>query len=67
MAAGRGASDTDRMVAYTQDQKRALPLVPLQRTPLEYRSLYQLTTSTTGCLGVVEFVYPENAAYRDGI
>lgn len=64
---GRGASNTDRMVAYTQEQQRVrFPLVPLQRTPLEYRSLYQLTTYY-GRLGVVEFVYPETVAYRDGI
>lgn len=65
--AGRGASGKDRMVAYTQDQQRVrFPLVPLQRTPLEYRSLYQLTTYF-GRLGAVEFVYPETLGYRDGI
>lgn len=71
---GRGSGGTpftdgtvDRMVTYT---KRAdlvrYPLVPLQRTPLEYRSLYQLTTYY-GRLGVVEFPYPETVAYRDAI
>jgi hypothetical protein len=64
---GAGASSTNRMVAYTKDQQYVrFPLVPLQRTPLEYRSLYQLTTYF-GRLGVVEFVYPEVAAYGDGI
>ena len=64
---GRGASNKDRMVAYTQDQQRVrFPLVPLQRTPLEFRSIYQLTTYF-GRLGAVEFVYPETVAYRDGI
>ena len=58
---------SDRMVAYTQEKDRVrFPLVPLQRTPLEYRSLYQLTTYY-GRLGVVEFVYPETVRYADGI
>jgi hypothetical protein len=64
---GRGASTTDRMVAYTKDSSRVrFPMVPLQRTPLEYRSIYQMTTYF-GRLGVVEFVYPETIAYADGI
>ena len=64
---GAGASATDRMVAYTNDKKRVrFPLVPVQRTPLEYRSLNQLTTYFCR-LGVVEWVYPETGAYADGI
>ncbi|MBF7687073.1 DUF2184 domain-containing protein [Acinetobacter rathckeae] len=64
---GRGVGGTDRMVAYTQDQNRVrFPLVPLQRTPLEYRDLRQLVTYY-GRLGVVEWVYPETAFYADGI
>lgn len=64
---GRGASGKNRMVAYTKDQQRIrFPLVPLQRTPLEYRDLRQLTTYF-GRLGVVEVVYPETIGYRDGI
>lgn len=64
---GRGAGGTDRMVAYTRDRERVrYPLVPLQRTPLEYRSIYQITTYW-GRLGCVEFVYPETISYRDGI
>jgi hypothetical protein len=62
-----GVSSADRMIAYTNDQTRVrYPLVPLQRTPLEYRSIYQLTTYF-GRLGVVEYVYPETAGYADGI
>lgn len=57
----------DRMIAYTNDKSRVrFPMVPLQRTPLEYRSIYQLTTYF-GRLGQVEFVYPETVAYADGI
>lgn len=64
---GRGAAGSNRMVAYTQDENRVrFPLVPLQRTPVEYRDLRQLTTYF-GRLGVVEFVYPETLAYADGI
>jgi len=64
---GRGVSVTDRMVAYTRDRDRVrFPLVPLQRTPLEFRSIYQITTYY-GRLGCVEFVYPETISYRDGI
>lgn len=63
----RGVGTTDRMVAYTNDMERVrFPLVPLQRTPLEYRDLRQLTTYF-GRLGAVEFVYPETIGYRDGI
>lgn len=64
---GLGASGVNRMVAYTQDIDRVrFPMVPLQRTPLEYRSIYQLCTYF-GRLGVVEFVYPETVGYADGL
>lgn len=64
---GRGTSSTDRMVAYTKSERFVrFPSVPLQRTPLEYRDLRQLTTYF-GRLGSLEFVYPETIAYRDGI
>lgn len=64
---GRGAGSTDRMVAYTQEMDRVrFPLVPLQRTPIEYRGIHQLTTYF-GRLGVIEFVYPETLRYADGI
>ncbi|WP_066922899.1 DUF2184 domain-containing protein [Methylobacterium sp. CCH5-D2] len=64
---GRGVGGTDRMLAYTQQKNRVrFPMVPLQRTPLEYRSLYQITTYY-GRLGAVEFVYPETVAYADGM
>lgn len=64
---GRGAAGADRMLAYTNEEDRVrFPLVPLQRTPLEYRSLNQLTTYF-GKLGAVEVVYPETVGYCDGI
>lgn len=63
----RGTASSDRMFAYTKDPMRIrYPLVPLQRTPLEYRDLRQLTTYF-GRLGAVELVYPETVGARDGI
>jgi hypothetical protein len=67
VAAGSPLTATDRMVCYTQDKIRVrFPLVPLQRTPLEYRSIYHLTTYF-GRLGVLEVVYPETLYFGDGI
>ena len=71
---GSGAGGTqgvlntvDRMVVYTKAEDRVrFPMVPLQRTPLEYRGLFQLCTYY-GRLGVVEVVYSETILYRDGI
>jgi hypothetical protein len=66
-AAGSPEVATDRMCCYTQDSERVrYPLVPLQKTPLEYRSLFQLTTYY-GRLGVLEIVYSETVRYADGI
>lgn len=63
----RGVGGTDRMLTYTQSENRVrFPMVPLQRTPIEYRDLRQLTTYF-GRLGVVEWVYPETAYYADGL
>jgi hypothetical protein len=63
-----GTSGTvDRMVAYTQrtDFVR-YPMTMLQRTPVQYDSLFH--KSTYYCrLGVVEVVYPETIGYRDGL
>lgn len=64
---GPGAAGKDRMVAYTNQRNYVrFPLVPMQRTPLEYRDLRQLTTYFCR-LGAVEMVYGETVGYRDGI
>jgi hypothetical protein len=64
---GLGAGGTNRMTVYTQDKDRVrFPLVPLQRTPLENRSIWQITTYF-GRFGQVEFVYPECVGYADGM
>lgn len=65
--AGRGVAGKDRMAAYTKGQQYVrFPLVPLQRTPLEFRGLSQLCVYF-GALGEVEFVYPETVGYADGL
>jgi hypothetical protein len=64
---GLGIGPTDRMICYTNEyDKVRYPMTTLQRTPLEWRSIYNLTTYY-GRLGVIEVVYPETIAYRDGI
>lgn len=71
---GAGAGGTigttgtvDRMVAYSkQKQFVRYPMTQLQRTPIQYDSIYH--KSTYYCrLGVTEVVYPETMAYRDGL
>lgn len=71
---GRGTGGTpfvpgtvDRMMAYSnRNDLIRYPLVPLQRTPLQPKSIYQ-TTTYYGRLGEVEFLRPETVAYRDGL
>jgi hypothetical protein len=57
----------DRMVSYTKEKQYVrYPMTLLQRTPVQYDALFH--KSTYYCrLGVVETVYPETMAYRDGI
>jgi hypothetical protein len=62
-----GVPGNDRMVLYSKDRQYIrFPMVPLQRTPVQFMSIYHLTTYYCR-LGVVEVVYPETIAYRDGI
>jgi hypothetical protein len=57
----------DRMVAYNKDKKYVqYPMTELQRTPLEYRSLFQITTYWSR-FGQMEFRYGTTIAYRDAI
>jgi hypothetical protein len=63
----RGVGNSQRMVAYTKEyDKVRFPMTPLQKTPLEWRSLYNITTYW-GRMGQVESPYPETISYRDGI
>lgn len=62
--AGKGPAATNSMFAYVKDPMRVrLPLVPLQRTPVEYRDIRQITTYF-GRIGGVEMVYPEVCGRR---
>lgn len=62
-----GTVGNDRMVVYTKEKKYVrYPMTMLQRTPIQYDSIYHKTTYYCK-LGVVEVVYPETIAYRDGI
>lgn len=71
---GAGATGTigtlgtvDRMMVYTKEKNRVrFPMTMLQRTPLQYDSIYQKTTYFCR-LGVVEAVYPETIGYFDGL
>lgn len=72
VGAGQGgtigtADGHDRMVIYTKEHDRIrYPMTMLQRTPVQYDSIYH--KSTYFCrLGVMEVVYPETIAYRDGL
>lgn len=57
----------DRMAAYRKAKERVrFPMTMLQRTPLQYDSIYHKTTYYCR-LGVVEVVYPETIGYLDGI
>ena len=72
-ASGAGAAGTalvtnghDRMIVYTKDKDRVrYPMTLLQRTPLQFDSIFH--KSTYFCrLGVVELVYSETMGYFDG-
>ncbi|MGR7849486.1 DUF2184 domain-containing protein [Klebsiella aerogenes] len=64
-ASKRGAGGSHRIVAYTQDEKYIrFPMVPLLNTPLEYRSMQQLTVYY-GKLGQVEAPYSNTISYLD--
>lgn len=57
----------DRAILYRKEKQYIrYPMTLLQRTPIQYQSLYHLTTYYCR-LGVVECVYPETIGYRDGL
>lgn len=62
-----GTISVDRMVVYTKDKDMVrFPMTLLQRTPVQYDSIYHKTTYFCR-LGVLEVVYPETIAYFDGL
>jgi hypothetical protein len=73
-AIGAGAGGTigtlgtnDRMAVYTKNQEYVrFPMTLLNRTPLQYESIYQKCTYFCK-LGVLEVVYPETMGYFDMI
>ena len=57
----------DRAVVYTKEKNRVrYPMTMLQRTPIQYDSIYHKTTYFCR-LGSVEVVYPETIGYFDGL
>lgn len=55
----------DRMVVYTKDKDRVrFPMTLLQRTPLQYMSIWHKCTYF-GRLGAMETVYPQTLGYFD--
>lgn len=57
----------DRMVIYSKEENFVrMPMTMLQRTPLQYDSIWQKTTYF-GRIGRVEVVYPETIGYFDGL
>jgi hypothetical protein len=62
-----GVAATNSMFAYVKDPMRVRwPYVPMQRTPLEWRTLWQLVTYY-GRMGAVEMVYPEVCGRRSNL
>jgi hypothetical protein len=57
----------DRMMAYSKNKNHVrYPMTLLQRTPIQYDSLWHKTTYFCR-LGEIEYVYPATAGYLDGI
>jgi hypothetical protein len=62
-----GTVGVDRAVVYTKEKQRVrYPMTLLQRTPIQYDSIYHKTTYFCR-LGSVEVVYPETIGYFDGL
>lgn len=62
-----GGAGHDRMMVYTRDKDRIrYPMTMLSKTPLQYDAIWHKSTYY-GRLGVLEIVYPECVAYRDGL
>lgn len=64
---GAGATGTNRMVAYTNEEDRVrFPMVPIRRETAYYQGI-RFTCPYIYAFGGVEFVYPETVGYADGI
>jgi hypothetical protein len=61
------AGTVDRMVAYNKNFEYVrYPMTGIQRTPIQYDGMWHKMVYYCR-LGVVELVYPETMAYRDGL
>jgi hypothetical protein len=61
------AGTVDRMCLYRNEKEYVrFPMTMLQRTPIQYDSIFHKSTYFAR-LGVVEVVYGETLAYRDGL
>lgn len=64
---GLGSGDTDRMVAYTNDEERVrYPMVPIRRETPYYQGM-RFFAPYLWAFGEMEIVYPETLQYADGI
>lgn len=64
---GRGASSSDRMVAYTNEENRVrFPMVPIRRETAYYQGI-RFTAPYIWAFGVLETPYIETVGYADGI
>jgi len=65
--AGAGAGDTNRMVAYTnQEMYVRFPMVPVRRETAYYKGI-RFIAPYLWAFGELEVVYPETIQYADGI
>jgi hypothetical protein len=61
------AASSDSMICYTREQRFVrYPMVPLAALSPQFQGIW-IKVPYYGRLGVIEFVYPETAAYRTGI
>lgn len=64
---GRGSGNTDRMVAYTNEENYVrYPMVPIRRETAYYQGI-RYTAPYIWAFGEMEFVYPETVQYADEI
>lgn len=64
---GLGVGDTNRMVAYTNDESLLrFPMVPVRRETAYYQGI-RFIAPYLWAFGEVEIVYPETVRYADGI
>ena len=62
-----GVAATNSMFAYNKNRKYLrYPVVPLQRTPTQYRGVHHIA-NYYGKIGAVEMVYPDTCALRSNL